>query len=444
MKTIFKKLGAGVLMAGCIAVAGINAFAQDAPAADVCKEIEAQQALYKTFTENIPKNATLDQTKTAIKAGDDYVQKYGACPESKQIVDYLNKYLPGMKDTVAKITKQNDTDALLGRFNTAVTGTNKVADPVATYAAGKEIVALNDKFQTDVLIVLGSAGLDQATAATPVDTYNDQTISYAKQAIQKLEANSPSATGNYGVLQYSYKTKDFPDGKANALGALNYNIGYITYYRQGKDNPAKKKEALPYLYKATQYNSFAQKNPFVYQTIGAWYLDEAIRIDKERQEKLKANGNKDTEETLAMVGMQKGYADRAIDAYARAYKIAKDNKDSKPDYVNALYSKLKDLYAFRFDNNTSGIDQFVATVQTKPLPDPTTAITPVAVEPTPTETTPTTNTTTPPAMDTTKPATDTTKPATTPATKPTTTPTTPAKKPVSSTDATAPKKKGTR
>ena len=475
MKTIFRNLGLGILMAGCLAFTGSRAFAQDAPAADVCKDVEGQQALYKQFTDNIVKGATLEQRGIAVKAGEDYVQKYGACPESKDIVAYMNTNLPKMKEGIAKskqdIIDQQAADAnqkLLNRFDTAVKGTNNAANPSETYAAGKDIVALNNDFQLDVLLVLGSVGFDQASAATPVDTYNNDTIEYAKAAIQKLEANTPSKTKNYGVYGYSYKTdklangqpnpNGYADGRNNALGAMNYNIGYILYFRQGKDNPAKKKEALPYLYKATQYNSYTKKNPSVYQAIGASYLDEAIRVDKERAAKLAANGNKDNDETLAMVGEQKGYADRAIDAYSRAYKLAKANPKTGKDYTDNLYAKLTDLYKFRYDGDTKGIDAFVAKVDATPFPDPTTPITPVKIEPTAPTTTSTTDptkpATTPPA--TTPPTKPGTKPAATTPTKPATTPTTGATKPAgtSNVDATTdgkapvkkvvPKKKGTR
>ncbi len=117
-------------------------------------------------------------------------------------------------------------------------------------------------------------------------------MTYSRNGIQQIEAGKKSVTEGYGVKKYSYKTDKFNDGKSSALGSLNYNIGYILYYRQGKDNPAKKKEALPYLYKSTQYNSFAKNFPFIYQTIGAWYLDEAIRINGERQKLITAAGEK--------------------------------------------------------------------------------------------------------------------------------------------------------
>lgn len=440
MKTIFRNLGLGVLMAGCAAVAATTTFAQDPCTA----EIEAKQALYKQFTDNFDKKE-VEKKKVAVTSGKQYVEKYAACADDKAIVDYINGQVPSLETSIKKIEANVKTDALFKRFDTAVKGTNNTANPSETYVAGKEIVALNTDIIVDVLLVLGSVGVEQATATTPVDTYNADTIEYAKMAIQKLETNTPSKTGNYGVYQYSFKTKDFSDGKANAFGMMNYNIGYILYYRQGKDNAEKRKEALPYLYKATQYNSFIKKNPFLYQTIGAWYLDEAIKIDKERTVKLKEAGNKDTDETLAMVANQKGYADRAIDAYSRAYKYAKEDKSQKKEYVDGLYGKLKDLYGFRYDGKTTGIDEFVATVQSKPMPDPSTTVTPVKEE------VPATTTTSETTPATTKPVTPVTKPATTP-TKPvsTVTPTKPEPKPAADTTTAtktkkpAPKKKGTR
>ncbi|CAN5790137.1 hypothetical protein BH24ACI1_BH24ACI1_11800 [soil metagenome] len=463
MKTIFRFLALGILMAVFSAVNVTSSFAQGDEAA-------AKKALYDTYIANYDK-PEIEKKEIAIKAAKEYVEKYGANAPDKEQVDYFKTAIPDLEKAVAEIRAAEEKrkkdvakQALFKSFDDGVKGTNGKADPVKTYASGKEIVAGDPDF-VDVILVLGSVGFDQAVLPTPVDTYNEDTIQYAKMAIQKLEANKPSKTGDFGVLQYSYKNKDYPDGKANALGWMNYNIGYITYYRQGKDNPAKKKEALPYLYKATQYTSFNQKNPFLYQTIGAWYLDEAIKIDKDRKAKITAAGDKDTDETLAMLAMQKGYADRAIDAYARAYKFAKDDKNSKKEYTDNLYARLKELYVFRYDGKTEGIDQFVASVQSKPLPDPTAAITPVKDE----TTTPpaTTSTTTPPAEATIapKPATNT-SPATTPSptkpatvTKPTST-TTPAKPPTSTDESattpttaktdktkakkTTPKKKGTR
>jgi hypothetical protein len=364
MKTIFRVLMLGMMMTTTSAV---SVFAQD-----VCAEVEAKQALYKQFTDNFA-DKTIEKRQTAVDAGKQYLGKYGACADDKAIVDYLNANIPAMEKRIEGEKKGVAKTALYKRFDDSVTA-SRTAD---IFSSGKEILAGEPDF-VDVTLTLASAGFDQTIANPPVDTFNNDTITYAKMAIQQIEANKASKTGDYGVKQYSYNTKQF-GGKDNALGLMNYNIGYILYYRQGKTDAAKRKEALPYLYKSTQYNAFSKTNPFVYQTIGAWYLDQAIQMDAERQKKITAAGDKDTDETIAMLGVQKGYADRAIDAYARAYSLAKADPKNQT-YANGLYTKLKELYSFRYSGKTEGIDQFVAGVMSKPLADPTTEVTPVKEE----------------------------------------------------------------
>jgi hypothetical protein len=435
MKTIFRVLMLGIIMS---AVSAVSVFAQD-----VCAEVEAKQALYKQFTDNFA-DKTVEKRQVAIDAGKQYVGKYGACADDKTIVDYLNTNIPAMEKRIEGEKKVAATGTLYTNFDKAVEG-SKTAD---IFSTGKQILGQEPDF-LDVTLTLASAGFDQTVANPPVDTFNNDTVTYAKMAIQQIEANKPSKTGDYGVKQYSYKTDKF-SGKDNALGLMNYNIGYILYYRQGKTDAAKKKEALPYLYKSTQYNAFSKANPFVYQTIGAWYLDEAIRMDSERQKAITAAGDKDTPETIAMLGVQKGYADRSIDAYARAYSLAKADPKNQA-YATGLYTKLKELYAFRYSGKTDGIDTFVASVMSKPLPDPMTAITPV-VEATPAATT-TSGATKQAAMtsdDTSASSASTTgmtKSATTKSSATTDTKTTPSgtsAKPKTPAKKPAPKKKGTR
>ncbi|HXH68914.1 MAG TPA: hypothetical protein VNI60_01070, partial [Pyrinomonadaceae bacterium] len=96
MNTIFRVLMLGVMMS---AVPAVSVFAQD-----VCAEIEAKQALYKQFTDNLPSNTvkkTLDEQKVAVQAGKQYVDKYGACADDKQIVDYLKANVPAMEKFIA-------------------------------------------------------------------------------------------------------------------------------------------------------------------------------------------------------------------------------------------------------------------------------------------------------------------------------------------------------
>ena len=430
MKTIFRFLAMAMLLTAFTAVTVTTSFAQD-PAAD-------KAALYDTYIKNYDK-PEIEKRKIALDAAKKYVEKYGPNKEDEEQVNYFKAAIPDLEKGIAKSEADAANAIVLQKRQAGYTAFNnavKSKNTASIYTTGKAVLAEEPDF-LDVIIVLANAGFDEVIKDPKSTAYNADVINYATSAIQKIEAGKTSK--NYGALDYSLANKD------NALRVLNYSIGFILSVRQDK-----KKEALPYFYKSAKLETGGKGIPFIYQAIGSSYLDEALAIDAVRTAAIKTAGGKDTDETLAMEANQRGYADRAIDAYARAYKLAKDDKTTKKDYTDGLYNKLTELYKFRYDNKTEGIDAFVATVQSKPLPDPATPITPVKVDIPAPATTPTTGTTTPPATPATKPPTNSTasngtpKPATT-ATTGSTAETKPAattvkpnvKKPT-------PKKKGTR
>ena len=361
MKIILRALMLGVLMTAFTAA---PTFAQD-PQAE-------KTALYEKYTKNYA--GTIDQKKIAIAAAQEYIEKYGANADDKQQVDYFKTALPPLQKLVDDAAKLAAGQALYARFNKAA----EAGSWDDAYAGGREILALNPDL--DVMIFLGSVGYDESLKNPANNKYNADTINYAKMAIQNLEAGK--TTQNYGVYRYTFSgDKAFPNAKENTLGWLNYNIGYLMYFSQNQ-----KKEAVPYLYKATQYNATPKTFPIVYQAIGATYFDEAKRLSQESENMAKAAGDKDTDQSKAAYALAKGYADRAIDAYARAYKVAGANPATKKEYKDGLYKVLQDLYKFRYDGKTDGLDAFVATVMNKPFVNPTTPVTPV-VETTTTTTT---------------------------------------------------------
>ncbi|HEX8249759.1 MAG TPA: hypothetical protein VF599_16390 [Pyrinomonadaceae bacterium] len=417
MKTVFKFLSLGMML---MVFAVAPAFAQ-----------EECEGLYKKWLDNY--KGTPEQKQTAVDAGKEFISKCNT-PEQAEIIKYLQVQVPKLEGTL-KSGKNVEC------FNTAVKDA-KTVNADNAFRCGKEILA-SAPDQIDVPLVLASIGFDKAVAKPPVDTYNAEAINYARQAIQKIEGGKTST--QYGAYGYAYGSKE------NALAWMNYTVGYITYFNQKN-----KKEALPYLYKATQYNTGKPDNPknlpLIYQAIGDYYKDEYNRLDDERV-KLAAEAKDKTPEEAkvladkakALLLLQKGYAERMIDAYGRARSFATTDKP----YQEALSNNLKVLYGFRFDGKTDGLDAYVSGLTGKPMPDPTSAVTPV-IDTTPTTTTattpsstssltttPTSNTTTTNARTSTTADTSVTKQATTTTTKAKTTTKTPAK-------TTAPKKKGTR
>lgn len=423
MKTVYKFLTLGVMLAAFMLANTAQSFAQ--------QDEEARMAEYQKFTACYKETdkAKKDACYAIAKA---FLDKFPT-PE--------DEYFTFVKKRYTSYKAAQEENALYERFNTAIKSPDAVNSDEA-FASGREIIGKQPDL-IDVPIILASIGFDNAVAKTPNDKFNNDAINYAKMTIQKIEAGKTST--NYGANAWVYKTDKFPDGRNNTLGWMNYTIGYIMFYRQGK-----KQEALPYFYKATQFNSETKSNPDIYRTIGSWYVDEFLRLDADRIAKIKAAGDKDTDETLAILALQKGYADRAVDAYARAYKVASNDPANKT-YKDSLLNRVKELYAIRFNKDMTGFDAYMASVMNKPLVDPTTAVVPV-VEAAPA----TTGTTTTPSAaatmtNTTAAQTTTSRPAntsttntaiksTTPTTNGTTTTTTtttttkttktPAKKPV--------------
>lgn len=411
MKTIFRFVGFGVLLAAFIAVGNVAGFAQDP-----CADADGLTAMDVKFRELFAKTGDLDSRKLAIETGRQFLEKYGSCETAKLLSDYLKDGLPKIEENYKKAVIAKEKAILTARFDAGLRSKNW--DEV--YAAGKELLSKHpDEFRAAEL-VLGSIGLVETADKSPrVTKWNDDTLRYAKQSIQDLEANKPFKTYGLsikGVVNFEYKDKD------DALGWMNYTIGYILFF--DKNN---KKEAISYLYKASQLNSETKSNPVLYQSIGAYYFDDVKRLVDEVKVLISKQDPKDTDaviqqkvdEIKAKVGILNGTTERALDAYGRAHKLIDPADKSKAAYRGNIHKTMEDLYKVRFAK-IDDLDAWVAVAVTKPLPDPKSTIIPINdPEPVAPITTTTTTNTTP----------GTIKPPTTTPTKPPTT--TPAKAPVS-------------
>lgn len=365
------KKGLRVLMLGLVALLATTAiFAQD----------RTRETVYDEFLKTYQLN-TVEGKQKAIDAAKEYIAKF---PEDKEQVEYFKSAIPALekaindlKSQMAKDAEQKRWNDLLVKFDTAFKSKNW--DNV--FATGKD--ALNFQPQTldkkavddtkfDLTVVLAVAGYDLAEAKN--NKYNGETIEYAKKVIQAVESGQTSTNyGNYGTHQF--KTSEYPDGKNNTLGWMNYIVGYVTYYGQND-----KQAAMPYFYKATQVKSATQNFPIIYELIGAQYYDEVAKLDKQRTDIQAANEGKDNEESLRLYALEKGYAERGADAYARAHRLIKDDAKQPKAYKDLVYNRLQQLYKFRNNDKIEGLDNYVASVATKPFPNPTTAVEPIKDE----------------------------------------------------------------
>lgn len=404
--------------------------------------------LYNTYIEKYQSDK-IEDLQVALDAAKKYVETYKDKPEDVEQVKYFGEAIPTLEKAIAD---KKGGDAAKAEATAWYAQLKKLVETAnaknwaETFTQGK--AAIDKQFQyldkpggltteavkgqkLDIAIGLGVIGFDRAFEKN--DTFNNDALTYLNSAIKQLESGQTGTTTFGKALGYNLENKD------NALGLMNYYVGYIMYFRQKKETD----DSLGYFYKSTQYNSPAKSFPAVYEKIGLKYYNKLAELDPKRLAAIEAApaDQKDSPEIKAMLAEEKGVADRGIEAYAKAIKMADADAKISKEYKDLLRANLEQLYKFRYEK-TDGVDAAISTAASKPLTNPTTPVTPVVEEVKPTDATTTTPAT--PATSTapgaTKPAATTTTP-TTPTTKPaaTTTTTTTATKPVAATTTTTTK-----
>jgi len=359
MKTIFRSIGLATLAALFVVAGTGTSYAQAG-----CDDMDTINALDAKIRENYPKVAT---RKLAIENAKAYLEKFGACEATKEFVDWLKVQMPNWEKSVAAADDKAKKAAMFSRFDEGIKG--EKYDEV--YAAGRDILAAEPE-NLNIMVPLGTIGLYQSYNKN--FKYNDETIRYAKTALAKLKAGAASTkpSGKYGAFQYEFSKED-------AISELTYALAYINYWAKND-----KKGALPYYYEVTQLAGRNQSEPRVYASIGAYYVDEAAKlgteiaglIEKQKAMATDAEKEKADVEIKAKVGLFNGYTERAIDAFARAHKVAPTATANDKTYKEGLLKQIQDLYKRRFDKET-GMTEYIAATTAKPFPDPTSAVTPI-------------------------------------------------------------------
>lgn len=420
------------LKTGLLAVLALTVMAPLALAQD------DKETLYTNFSACYT-NKERVKMESCVETGKKYMALTKDSTEDKEYYDFVKAQVERMEKRIVVLKEREEMDKNYANFNAAITG-KRWAD---VFTSGKAILA-KEQDNLDVMFVLASIGFDNLFGPAPDTTYVSESTSFAKLALKKIDEGKTSPTWGSGA--YGFKTKE------NAQGWLNYYIGRMMTF-QKKDAPkddakelAISKEAAPYFYKALKYNSDVKKDFMVQRGIASYYLNEYNKSVEEYSAKEKMS-TEDTLELKAMRELQMGYADRALDAFGRAYNTAKaDTKTPKAtlDYLNKIFMNF---YSVRFKDST-GAPAYLTGLAAKAQPDPSTTVSPI-MEVTPAPAT-TTGATPKPATTATTTTGGATKPAATngTATKPATTgtgttatkPAATTTKPVTSKPATTPKK----
>ncbi len=372
MNTFKKYLGYGMLAGAFLTVGTANSYAQ---ANANCDDVDGYTALDAKIRENYAKVATLPE---AIKAGKEFLEKYGTCEPTAGMATYLKENIAKWEDTVRKKGIEDEVNEMFGRFDAAI----KAGNVAQINSVGREILA-KQPGNPNVIMVMGAAGLDEAIKGNPANVdasiANAKTaLAYAKNAsseFPKTRATDKAKTA--GAFQYEFS-------REQAVDQMTYALAYLNYYTK-KD----KKSALPYFYELAQTSNRFKNDPSIYAAVGSYYTDEAVRLGNEIKPLIeKLNNAATTDEEKIELDKQikvkeavyKAYEERTLDAFGRAYNVAKNGTPAEKTYRENLYKTIQAIYDSRFPGQKVGVDAWLSTAIAKPMPNPLSEVTPVVEE----------------------------------------------------------------
>jgi hypothetical protein len=308
--------------AAILAVFAVPALAQTKECND-----EFKSATYSKWYDN-----RKEHQDVAYQAAKEYL---ATCTTEDQYSKALAKFVKEYDEQSAGVANRN-------QFNEAVTKKN-YADQIRL---GKVLLA-SDPDNPAVNIIMGVAGLGDPGLL-------NESAQYAKKAIALIEAGKPFAP---------LTSKD------QALAYLNYVSAKSTV----KTDPT---AAIPYFVKAAKFESDLKKNPLIYNELAAAYGGGPVAKLSEDYKKF-VGQPESPESKLALANLNQAI-DRQIDAFARAAALSTNPTDKK-----AVMDVLEGLYKDR-NQSTTGLNELVANILSKPLPDLPTPMTSLPTSQSPT------------------------------------------------------------
>ena len=289
-------------------------------------EDEYKVTTYKKFVENREPNPAV-----AYQAARDYMARYAK--EDDQYTRYLKVWIVAF-----------EKDDRQDRFLQALYSDKNYT---AAYGMAKQVLA-DDPENLKVLIALGYGGY-LATTNAKNENFNADSVRYAHKAIQLLDS------GKSPDVWEPFKNRE------DTLASLHYAIGVIEL----KPQPD---EAIARLIKVTQIDSDLKKTPSTFYLLAVAYEQGPYKRLSADYSKRFANQAETPESKTALENLNK-VMDRIIDAYARAVALAANDSQQQAKKAEWL-KRLTDLYKFRHDNSDAGLNEFIAGVLSKPLPQP--------------------------------------------------------------------------
>jgi hypothetical protein len=284
-----------------------------------------RENLYTRFAEN-KKVPIAERQKLAYEAARDYVRRYSGESDS---------HLAEMRRFV------KEYERVMGSFE--VHKAFAAGNTAKAFELGRAALQ-KDPENFYVLGTLALAGYANALKGDP--KFTEESIDAATRALAIAEGENFT------------KTDPFTDA-ADARGFLNFALGYF-------DISLAPEKAAAALVRAAKAGSSYKDNPSTYDMLGIAILKgEYARVSTEYNTKF---GNKPpSPEQQAMLQQIIKLGDRAIDAYARA--VALSTKPDQQESRTRMMAKLIQLYKNFHEGSDTGLNELIAGVLAKPLPE---------------------------------------------------------------------------
>lgn len=320
-----------------VLLVAVPAFAQPQTARvqqPVVTDDEVKVNVYKRFWDNRVPNPAV-----AYQAARDYMQRYNK--EDDQYTRYLKAWISAYEEDerVRRLTAEraDREQQLLGSFSEK--------NYARAYGLANQVLA-DDPNNVRVLIALGYGAVAASTEARN-ETFNAEATKHAAKAIQLI------GSGRAPETWAPFKGKD------DVLGSLHYALGFYAL----KTNP---EAAIRSFITAAQVDADRRNSPTTYSLLALAYQNGPYKRLSDDYSRRFANQPETPESKAAIESINK-VVDRIIDAYARAVALAGTNPQHQAAKTQSM-AQLTNFYKFRNNNSDAGLNEFIAGVLAKPLP----------------------------------------------------------------------------
>jgi hypothetical protein len=299
-------------------------FAQRNPTMPSQMSDSDRETLYARYLEN-KKVPVAERQKIAYEAARDYVKRYSGEQDS---------HLAEMRRFV------NEYERVMGNFELhEAFAARKYAK---VFEIGRESLKKNaENFY--VLATLAQAGYAQAQAGDA--SLNAETIDYTKRAVALAEVEKFSNADPFASV-------------AEARGFLNFALGWFLRGQAAADADAA-------LVRAVKSGTRYKDDALTYNLLGIAILKQYAQVSTEYNEKF--GGKQASPEQQAMLQRIVRLSERAVDAYARA--VALTTKPEQQEGRAKMMAQLTQLYKNFHNGSEEGLNDFIASVLSKPLPE---------------------------------------------------------------------------